>query len=389
MKIAIDARWIFRENSGVGTYTRQLIEHLAMLDRENRYLLVFQDPALRDQILAAPALRATDRIETCRVSYGLFSPRNQAALLPLLARHQVDVYHSTNYMIPLYAPPAPTVRRIRLVATIHDIIPLALPNHAPRSRKSRMIGVFRWMIRRIVRKADAIVTVSHSSKNDLIRYGGATPDAQQKIKVVYNGVSPLFRPPASRQAHPDEKTLLYVGRQDPYKNLDGLIRIFAEIRQQTPHPLKLVIAGPPDPRYPEPFETARKLGVAHALVCTGPLPPARLVEQYQQADVLVHPSKYEGFGLQVLEAMACGLPVVCSRSSSLPEVGGDAALYAPPDEPAAFCRQIKAVLTQPDLAARLSAQGLEQAARFPWEKTARETRNVYTQLAAPNTGGRS
>ncbi len=383
MKIAIDARWIFPEISGIGTYTVQLLEHLAVLDPDNDYLLLFQDPALRDRTLAAPPIAQAPRFKACLVPYGLFSLRNQWALPRLLAREQADIYHSTNYMMPLWAPPF--THRVKRVATVHDVIPLAMPDHAPNSKKSRLFPIYKFLMRQIGHRADAIITDSQASKRDIVRHLRIAPEAEGKIKVVYCGVSDRFQP-----VHTDktdgEKTVLYVGRQDPYKNLAGLIRVFSELKKNLDMPVRLVIAGSPDPRYPEPFRLAKELDVERDIVCTGYLPLDRLVDTYGQADVLAHPSKYEGFGLQVIEAMACGLPVVCGNGSSLPEVAGDAAIQVDPDNIAAFAQAIADVLTQPDLATTLSVKGIEQAARFNWKKTATETLRVYRETAE---GGRN
>ncbi len=381
MKIVVDARWIFPEISGIGAYTVQLLDHLAQLDSENDYALLFQDAALRDRTLASPSLARAKRFQAHVIPYGLFSLRNQWELPRLLAREQADIYHSTNYMMPLRMPGAAS--RVRRVATIHDVIPLALPNHAPQSKKARLFPLYRFLMRQIGRRADAIVTDSQASKDDMIRHLGIPAASQNRVRVVPLGVSDLFQPIHAEK--PDNmKTVLYVGRQDPYKNLAGLVRVFAELKKIAPMPVRLIVAGSPDPRYPEPFRLARELNVADAIECTGYLSLSDLVRTYGRADVLAHPSFYEGFGLQALEAMACGLPVVCSNRTSLPEVVGDAARLVDPDDVPAFARALADVLTQPDLATMLSVKGIEQASRFDWKKTARETLRVYADVAGGN-----
>ena len=136
MKIAIDARWIFNEISGIGAYTRDLIRLLARIDQSNQYLLLFSDADLVERTVQETDIAGVESIQTVLLPYGLFSIRNQLQLGSFLRRHAVDVYHSTNYMIPLPAFPRNRSGRPRCVVTIHDVIPMIYPHHAPRSRKS-------------------------------------------------------------------------------------------------------------------------------------------------------------------------------------------------------------------------------------------------------------
>jgi glycosyltransferase involved in cell wall biosynthesis len=382
MRIAVDARWIFPQISGIGAYTVQLLENLAALDDCNDYLAVFRDSALLERTFAAPSLARSPRFRACLVPYGLFAPRNQWALPRLLKRERIDLYHAPNYMMPLF-PAVCGARHVRCVTTIHDVIPLAFPHHAPQSMKSRLFPLYRLLMRQVARRADAVLTVSQSSKRDIEHYLRVPARRREKIRVVYNGVSEQFRPRSVERS--PAKTILYVGRQDPYKNLCGLIEIFAKVRRRIRGPLRLVIAGADDPRYPESARRAAELDVERDILRTGYLTPEQLVDAYAQADVLAHPSFYEGFGLQVLEAMACGLPVVCSQRSSLPEVAGEAALLVDPDDHEAFAAAIERVLTRPAVAHDLIGRGLEQAARFHWNKTARETLRVYEEVYGRKT----
>ena len=179
----------------------------------------------------------------------------------------------------------------------------------------------------------------------------------------------------------DGRLLLYVGRSDPYKNVTGLIRIFKAARERAPMPLRLCIAGSPDPRYPEAVRLAAELGLSDAVTWTGYLSDEALTALYRRADVLVHPSRYEGFGLQVAEAMASGTPVVCSRAGSLPEVAGDAALMFDPDDIDGFADAVVRVIVDERLSAALRAKGRVRAAGFTWARAARETLAVYRAMA--------
>ncbi len=384
MKIAIDARWIFSEISGIGEYTRELIRHLARDPGRHDYTLIFQDPALLERTRAELALAESAPIVFQRVPYGLFSPRNQIALPPLLRRLNIRVFHSPNYMLPLLAFPRHGRGPLRAVVTIHDVIPLLFPDHAPRSKKSRVLPLYRALMRSIGRRADRILTDSAASARDLIRELAIPPDQAGKVLTVYCGVSTRFVPPVARPSRAADvpRTLLYVGRADPYKNLTGLIRAFEQARALVPVPLELIIAGAPDPRYPEAQQLVYERGLEPHVHWTGYVPDGLLTRLYQEADALLHCSRYEGFGLQVVEAMACGTPVICSRAGSLPEVVGDAALLADPDDVETFARHVATVLTRPDVAAQLRARGLARAATFTWAATAARTREVYDELEA-------
>jgi len=386
MNIAIDARWIFPEISGVGAYTREIIRELAQLPARHQFLLLFSDDAVLARTRAELNLDRAPHLRTLRVPYGLFSPRSQLALPALLRQQRIRVYHSTNYMIPLPAFPRNRRGDIRAVVTIHDVIPLLFPDHAPRSKKARVFPLYRALMREIGRRADTLVTDSQASARDIIRTLAIPTTRADRVRTVHCGVSQRFVPPtAPAPARPpsEPRRLLYVGRADPYKNLTTLIRVLARVRESLPIPVELVIAGAPDPRYPEATQLAHELGLTPHVRWTGYLSDDDLVRLYQTSDALVHCSRYEGFGLQVVEAMACGLPVVCSNAGSLPEVAGDAALLAAPDDVTALARHVETILTQPAVAADLRRRGLQQASRFTWRQTATKILRLYEELEEP------
>jgi glycosyltransferase involved in cell wall biosynthesis len=385
MKVCLDARWIFAEISGVGAYTRSLIRELTLLDRANTYVLLFQNMELVERTARETGFREAPNVSTHVVPYGVFSIRNQLYLPAWLRQNRVDVFHSTNFMLPMLAFPRHRSRTVRAVVTIHDVIPMIFRDHAPRSRKSRVYPLYAGIMREIGARADAIITVSEASRRDIIRHLNIPMHEQEKVTAIHNGVAPTFHetPARHRERGPkDMRTILYVGRADPYKNLGMLLRAFARCRTTVPFPLQLVLAGSPDPRYPEPHALAEELGIADAVRWTGYLTHEQLVDQYRSADVLAHPSRYEGFGLQLVEAMACGVPVVCTMGGSQPEIAGDAALVVPVDNEQAFADAVSNVLRSPELADTLREKGIKRAAVFTWEETARKTVRVYSNVAA-------
>jgi glycosyltransferase involved in cell wall biosynthesis len=215
------------------------------------------------------------------------------------------------------------------------------------------------------------------------------------VCTVPNGVSPRYAVPQEGPAprkdpadHASLRTCLYVGRADPYKNLDGLLRAFARAKGRLPFPLQLVIAGPRDDRYPEAPALAEQLNVAADVCWTGYLSDRDLLHHYQTADLLALPSRCEGFGLPVIEAMACGTPCLCSTAPALKEIAQGAALFAGPDDLEGMAQGIQDILTRPDLAADLARRGIARAAEFTWQRTAEQTLAVY-ERAASLPGGRS
>jgi glycosyltransferase involved in cell wall biosynthesis len=211
------------------------------------------------------------------------------------------------------------------------------------------------------------------------------------VLAIPLGVEPRFQPAARPDAGAAgwtpgnaraEQSILWVGRADPYKNLTGLIEAFASLRKQYRLSVELRIVGPKDRRYPEAARRAASLGIEDAVTWLGYLPDEELLSEYQHADVFVQPSWYEGFGLPVLEAFACGTPVICSNKGSLPEVSGGAALIVQPQDMIGLTEAMRRVLTDSRLARDMSARGLRQAQKFTWEATARMTLEAYQKAAA-------
>ena len=382
MKIGIDARWIFREISGIGTYTLELIRHLAQADRENDYILFFSDAEARDRSLPDLALAGNERFRALTLPYGLFSIANQLRLPGLLRSLEIDVFHSTNYMIPLPAFPRNRRGKTKCIVTLHDLIPLVFPEYVPRSRKKRFFPVYRMIMMEVARRSEIILTVSRNSREDILKHLRIPAPRADNVIVIPEGVSPRFKPPPPGDRRSGPKIILWVGRADPYKNVEVLIRAFARLRGQYRGALQLRLVGPKDARYPEASRLAEELGVAGNLAWTGYLDTAALVKAYQDADLFVLPSLYEGFGLPVLEAMACGTPVICSTKGSLSEVAGTAAIRVQPSDVIGMAEAMKRVLTDPRLALDLSERGRRHAEQFSWTRTALLTLNAYRKAMA-------
>ncbi|MEI6809579.1 MAG: glycosyltransferase family 1 protein [bacterium] len=383
MRIAIDARWITPNASGIGVYTQELLRALAVLDRNNEYIVFFDSAGMRERTIETAALRNSANVSYEVFPHGIFSPMSQLYLPGLLKRLGINVFHSPNYMIPLLAFPRNGKGAIAGVITIHDVIPMIFPDHAPKSRKTKLFPLYRRLMIEVGRRAHMIIADSDSSRRDIITHLRIPTARQERIKTVYCGLgSRLNADTGSKTARSgnEQRTILYVGRSDPYKNCIGLISAFALVQKQCQFPVRLIMAGPPDARYPEIDGKIDSLGLRSA-VERRYFTDLELATAYITADLLVLPSLYEGFGLPVLEAMAFGTPVVCSNRGSLPEVAGEAAIQVDPTDIAGLAAAMTRVLTNQALSTEMSAKGLRQAAGFTWQRAASQTLAVYQQAA--------
>lgn len=363
MKIAFDLRRI--GNPGIGRYMKCLAETITAQAPEHEYLLIL--PPNSEHLVHAPNAQ-----KLC-TSLKYYSFREQFELPRILSRHKVDLLHSPHFLLPL-------VRPCPAVATIHDVIYMACPEDLP-SLAGRLY--YRLMMNACSRMATRVITDSEHSKNEIIRYLHADPS---KIEVVYPAVDSFFE----SQADPaevasvrsrfgiDRDYIVCVGIYKPRKNHAGLLKAFQLLLKDGVQS-QLVIAGPMGEGKPILQRLAAELGVAGHVVFTGFVNDADLRALYSGARVCVCPSLYEGFGFTVLEAMACGTPVVCSSATSLPEVAGNAALYFDPYKPEEMATQLRRVFYDDGLRAALIADGRSNLLRFSWEETARQTLEVYHQ----------
>ncbi|MGC2742451.1 MAG: glycosyltransferase family 1 protein, partial [Candidatus Angelobacter sp.] len=314
MKIAFDLRRI--GNPGIGRYMKCLAESIMAQAPEHEYLLIL--PPQSEHLIHAPNAQ--------KLCTGLkyYSFREQVELPRILSRAKVDLLHSPHFLLPLIRPcPA--------VATIHDVIYMACPDDLP-SLAGRLY--YRTMMHACSRTATRIITDSEHSKNEIVRYLNADP---AKIEVVCPAVDPFFQAgvgPADvasvrSRFSIDRDYFLCVGIYKPRKNHAELLKVF-QLLFKSRIQSQLVSAGPMGEGKPILQRLAAELGVAEYVIFTGFVNDADLRALYCGARVCVCPSTYEGFGFTVLEAMACGTPVVCSSATSLPEVAGQAALYFDP-----------------------------------------------------------
>lgn len=362
MRIGIDARLTYYTNAGISQYTLRLIQGLAQIDQKDEFLI------LRDR---RDPLTITDnhnfrRINLWTPSHHRFEQWGLRFELPSLG---LDLLHSPDFIPPFR-------RNFRSAITIHDLAFLLYP-HFLTQDSARYYG----QIDQAVKRADHIIAVSESTKQDTIRLLGVP---ESKISVIYEAANPVYRPMDRDQARAYvkrtfglEEYLLFVSTVEPRKNLPTLLHAYRALRDQYKVRTALAVVGREGWLSQGTFVLVEKLGLKEAVRFLGRVPLEDLVRLYNGAQALVHPSFYEGFGLPPLEAMLCGIPVICSNVSALPEVVGDAALLVAPAEIAEWTVAMSRVLNDEELRAEMEAKGYRRAQCFSVEKTARQTLEVY------------
>jgi glycosyltransferase involved in cell wall biosynthesis len=369
VRVGIDGRYIADHYPGIGRYTYNLAARLPELAPDTDFVL-FHDPRLLNTRYDLERLALNPNLRLLPVDVSPRSLQEQYRLRSLARDLSLELLHSPYYVLPYWLD-CPSV------VTMYDLIPLLYPQHLPRRWTA---WIFRATASLAVRRARHLIAISESTKRDLVRLLSA---AERKITVTHLAADQRFRP-LDRQEWQyaisayglPERYILYLGINKPHKNLPFVVQVFHELRTDA----KLVLAGKEDPRYPQVREEARRLRLGERVVFLGDVPEKDLSPIYNGAEVFVFPSLYEGFGLPVLEAMACGTPVVCSNSSSLPEIAGNAAISLDPADTGAWVAALTEVLESEELRAELRKRGLEQAERFSWQKTARETLEVYQSV---------
>ncbi|MDQ4076099.1 MAG: glycosyltransferase family 4 protein [Chloroflexota bacterium] len=366
MRIGIDARLLGYRRAGIGKYTRRLIEHLAELDQQDKFIILHsrKDP---DTLVEQPNFHRRTLITPSH-------HRLEQWLLPLeTAFLGLDLLHSPDFIPPFR-------RNYKSVITVHDLAFLRFP-HFVTAESAHHYG----LIDQAVRRTDHIIAVSESTRADLVNMLGAD---ERKVTVIHEAADPMFRPiedeakiRAVREKYSlaDRPYIFFLSTIEPRKNLATLLRAFRILLDEYPNVngVKLAIAGEEGWLFHEVYSLYHELHLEPHASFLGRVPQTDLPALFNGATMHVHPSFYEGFGLTPLEAMACGTPTVVSNVSSLPEVVGDAGLLVPPDEVEEWTAAMYRLLNESELRRVLSEKGLRRAAKFSWEEAARQHLEVY------------
>ena len=360
-------------NGGVGVYIYQLIRHLLLIDPVNQYFLIRFGRGMLDVYRHGRVSGVFLHPSKANRTLGLFDVPYQGLVRTL----NLDLMHYPNQFGGAFLP-----RSVKRVATLHDLTPLLFPRLHPHAR---VLG-YRLLARYSLRRCERVIVYSANTRRDLLEQRMAAPGAIVNIPL---GVNPAFKPGLAteiftRRYQLERPFILTVGVLEPRKNHVMLFEVLRRLRDSG-ELVDLVIIGREGWRWKNPLDRQQFRALKPWVRILADVPDADLAEFYNRAAVFAYPSLYEGFGLPILEAMACGAPVVSSGASSLPEVGGDAALYADPHDADEFTAQITRVLHDRALRAQMVEEGLRRARQFSWRRAAEETLAVYHEVcgAAP------
>ncbi len=374
MKIGIDYTSAATQGAGIGRYTRELMRALLARPSANRYSFFYASRNRIDQSAISNQQSAIHRLPF----HDKWLMRGwQRLRLPVpveLIVGQVDLFHSPDFTLPPTLPGVPTL------LTVHDLSFIRDPDSAWPSLRAFLNKA----VPRSVRRATHVLADSQATRDDLIELFN-TP--AEKISVLYSGVEARFAPVRDESEVERVCTkyqlprpfILSVGTLQPRKNYGRLIEAFASLASEMPH--HLIITGGKGWLYETIFEQVRRSGLEGRVHFPGFVDDADLPALYSAADFFAYVSLYEGFGLPLLEAMACGTPVIGSNTSSLPEVMGEVGLQVDPRSVTEIARAMRQMIDQPELRGRSIELGLARAKTFTWDRAAQELLALYDRVA--------
>jgi glycosyltransferase involved in cell wall biosynthesis len=373
MRFAIDAHAIGRHLTGNEVYVRSLLREFAEIDRHSEFLAYISEPGAEKWI--------PERFQVRRVASNPYT-RLGWDLARLTRADRPDLIH-VQYTAPLLG-------RVPIVVTVHDVSFLEHPEYFTLVRRSQL----RYTVAQTVKHAARVLTVSEFSRDAILRAYDIPP---AKVSVIPNAANPHFRVIGREKAQQAVRNRLKinapfvfsVGDLQPRKNQIGLIKAFSELLNAHSHlQHHLVLTGKETWFTPKVREAARHSGFAERIHFTGFVEDAELLELYNACDCFVFPSFYEGFGLPILEAMACGKAVACSNTSAMPEVADGAGLLFNPRNTGDITRAMADILRDPALRGRMERLGLQRATQFTWQKSARATLDVYAEVVRERRSAR-
>lgn len=366
MKIGIDCITLTYPMAGIGRYTKNLVEALSKIDRENEYFLLYPG-----NLSQKPDVGENFHLAHAKSSKGILW--HQSALPALVKSYSLDLLHCPgNFKIPY-------LKRCRQVLTIHDLIPLKFKIYFKNTLKTMAYLILHKLA---VGSADKIITDSENTKKDVISILNV-PD--EKIEAIPLAVDKKFLDKKNinlekvlKKYSLQEGYLLHLGGIGFNKNTARVIEAFKIIMEKTPDAPPLVIIGNKNWLARQIADSASH----EKIIFTGYVPDKHMPSLYSAASVFIYPSLYEGFGFPVLEAMACGVPVVASSTSSFPEVMGDAGLLVDPENPADIAEKTLMLVAESDLIKKLQEKGFERVSKFSWENTAKKVLALYADTTA-------
>jgi glycosyltransferase involved in cell wall biosynthesis len=370
MRIAIDARFYRSSTGGIGRYARGLVKELSKIDDENEYTVIIS----RDDLPEFDIKK--DNFKPLVVDFIHYTIAEQTKFLKLLNDHRFDLVHFTNFNHPI-------LYNGKFVITVHDLTLMLFPYG--RQKSSIKQFAFRAVMKNAINHAEKIISISKATENDLVKYLSADT---KKIDVIYEGIDSSYAQNLKiktqslelrKKYNLQNPYILFVSQWRPHKGLPDLVKAFEILKEKYNVEQDLVIVGKPNKEFPDVIDAINNSKFAKNIVKPGFIDEADLPLIYQNADLFVFPSHYEGFGLPPLEAMASGIPVVASNISCMPEILGDAAEYFDPNNSADIAEKIYGVLSMKDKQKSMINKGFDQIKKYSWHKMAEETLRVYQE----------
>lgn len=369
MRVGMEARWITFEKTGFGNYALHLLRNLAKIDKQNDYLVYLNNNYDNSEIFSSSNF---ERIILNRRPE--FYKHISIPLDIIAKKRKIDFFHFL-YNAPSLFMPCP------FILTVHDVSYRHIPNMIS---KKDLISINVQMTIN-AKKAAKLITDSENSKKDIVNFLGIS---EEKIEVIYLGVDDNFRPMTeehkkkiiSDKYQLPSNFILYVGTYLPHKNIETLLHAFKDLKEEFRISHSLVLAGKQGRNFDSISSLIHKLDLKNFVYPIGFVQDEDLPYLYNLSELFVFPSRYEGFGLPLLEAMACGVPVISSNASCLPEIAGDCALYFSPDNRQELTKCIHELITNNDLRNQFIERGINRAKLFTWEKMAARTFNVYEDV---------
>ena len=376
MRVALNAQLLSSAASyraaGINRVLQHLLAELPAVPGDERYLVYAPFSEANRRLLARPRVRT--RLTRLPVDRPPVRIAWEQTVLPVeLVREGADLLHALGFV-------SPVAWRGKSVVTVYDLSFLRFPEVYNRANRMYLSTFTPPSLRR----ADRVITISEDARRDVVELCGVAPE---RVTSILLAADERFRPAPPeavaafrRRQGLAERFVLYQGTLQPRKNVETLVRAYALLRSQGSDDHQLVLAGPRGWQYEPIFELTQRLGLEDSVRFPGFVPDDDLPLWYSSAAVFAFPSRYEGFGLPLLEAMACGAPVVSSNASSLPEVVGDAGLMVDPSDVEGLCSALRQILEDEPLRQALSVTGRARARTFSWRRVAAETVQVYREV---------
>ena len=383
MKIAIEGQRLFRRKKhGMDMVALELIRNLQLIDHENEYV-IFVKPDEDDQVI-----QETPNFKIVKLNGGFYPFWEQIALPKAAALEGCDILHCTSNTAPIFSS-------IPVVDTLHDIIYMEHSYlkilQGTGTPYQKFGNVYRKLIvPRIVRKSRKIITVSHFEKNRIAEFFGMKGDS--RLTTVYNGVGEHFKPVTDRaeltrvkeKYHLPDRFFFFLGNTDPKKNTKGTLKAYADFVKQTNSEMQLLMLDYDQNELKKILSEIGAPELIGRIHLTGYVVNTDLPAIYSQCGVFLYPSLRESFGIPILEAMGCGVPVITSNTSSMPEIAGDAALIIDPYKPEEITAAMIQLTNDNTLLVSKIKLGFEQAALFSWKAMAENVLKIYQEIGPQN-----